>query len=350
MSHNTCTPKLRKRRHLTRLESPASIDHAGSLTDRLNTAGGRSLLGVNQILDELFPGHANLVDAQRLLSPPRLVTAVRCSNYQSYRTTANIHQRVCRPSLTVPLHSIQAVSPTKEMEATVIDSRPPGSYENALKDQRNHICGIWEDKFRRNKLSVGDSFYMVLHDDVMHVLENASLLREAQLTYAQAMEIEVMLNTMKLSQADSCRRSEFKHVPLCVMLATNVLNHGIAFNNQELRLPYCKGALALEKSLISRASLEPPKLSPSRVNFSAAVFMHRSPARLVKIRPSTISYGQLCRLKNQCGRIKPENLSPRIQLIEPEHSRGKHGDRPISKRSDSISTPSVVLLVCCYSV
>lgn len=291
---------------------------------------------MNQILDELFPVHANFVDAQRLLSPPRLETvASQCSNNRSYRTTGSMNQRARRPSLTAPLRSIQVAQPAQDIDAEqASNSKPAGTCENVSKDQCNHIRTIWEDKFRRNQLTVEDSFYLVLRDDLMNVLENASLLRETQLTYAQAMEIEVTLDNLRHSQAVNCRRlPDFKRVPVCVLLANNVLKHGKAFKSKGLRVVNCKDPLSLEKTSILRASLEPPKLLLGAVKPSSTELMHRSPAHpATKTRPSTISYGQICRQKERCSsRTESEILSPRIQVIESDHSRGKHDSRYISR-------------------
>ncbi|TYZ66223.1 hypothetical protein PybrP1_002108 [[Pythium] brassicae (nom. inval.)] len=81
---------------------------------------------------------------------------------------------------------------------------------------------LWEDKFRTRSLSSQDVLFLLTHDDILRVLESASVLRVARLSYDQLMELEVALESTRRSEIDTFE---------CVyqLLCDNVWQRGVAF-------------------------------------------------------------------------------------------------------------------------
>lgn len=217
------SPSRAPARRNTPAKKPTCVERLQALTGATTS--------VDDILGEIFPFQCSYRRAELLLTP---VSTQRMSR-QTKRTTspsrgdARATRDNKRAAAASPLQAIDRPSSPLRVTARAAPSRSSGSVlvsnnrELAAKREHDqHALALWEDKFRARSLSPQDVLFLVTHDDISRVLEGASLLRVAGLTYDQLMELEVALESTRRSRTD---RSQCLYLLLC----DNVWQQGIAF-------------------------------------------------------------------------------------------------------------------------
>lgn len=225
-----CKPaNVRMRTHL-RENTPAQ---QLTCVERLQAVNG-VVKSVDDILGELFPYQNEYRQADRLVSPPsRTPFSVECGTPHTAAVSRGATRKK-RLAVSSPLQSIQMVRTPSSVQAPSSSPKTSLRRQNrpiqvrldepsALHEQNQHTLALWEDKFRGRRLSPQDILFLLTHEDAVSVLESASLLREARLTYDQLMELEMTLESLhKERSAVPCFR-------LCELLCHSVWVRGVAF-------------------------------------------------------------------------------------------------------------------------
>lgn len=217
---------------------------------------------VDDILEEIFPFQVNYRLAESLVTPPFSLKK-RTESSESIRPWATtpsapvshgVTTRKKRLALATPLQAIErapqrwssrATSPDRSSRSQTPTTRlntdiSTSNASTAARGQDQHTLALWEDKFRGRRLSPQDVLFLVTHDDVASVLESAGLVREADMTYDQLMELEVALESLREvrfvapNEHPAVIRSKHEQLQdessLYELLRDNVWLHGVAFN------------------------------------------------------------------------------------------------------------------------
>lgn len=199
------------------------------LLDRLQAVSTVARTSANDIIDGLFPEQASYLVASRLLAIAANDTRlVACQDPTSdselpllspprsgRKRTRRVNQRA------TPLQPLRPLSPV------VNDHIDTGLSHAEL------ALVLWDAKMERQQLSREDLLFLLLREDTVRVLESARLLRLSRVSYEQAMELELTLESMRSEDtrklALQSRVRPRKQPSLATVLSRNAWMHCKAF-------------------------------------------------------------------------------------------------------------------------
>lgn len=281
------SPKRRQHKPLLLPASTKTPLSKLSCVERLQAVRG-AVTTVDDILSELFPFEPSYRRAKTLVAPPstrvlalehdrrpspvsRAAAARENLNPRESCTKTSKHLGVAsllsreRPqspngrSTAVSLPSPSALPPVR-LASRAATTTAHAIAAAARDDHEQHTLALWDDKFRARTLSHQDVLFLVTHPDVANVLESASLLRAADVTYDQLMELEIALDFFR---AAAPRVTQHDVSSLYEWLSDRVWQHGVAFRASALRR--LESATSPRKVLLSPVVGGPRAASPLRV-------------------------------------------------------------------------------------
>lgn len=277
----TSSPHASARRKL----APTTL----TCVERMQAVNGASPT-VDDILAEIFPFQSSYCRAEKLVAPPllsqhipyaprRVATRVRSRRLHETKQQRGI-------SASTPLAAIERpLSPLRVAPGAPLKSPLPALTSKIRKsvathDQaERHAMTLWDDKFQTRSLSPQDVLYLLTHEDILRVLESASVLRVARLSYDQLMELEVALESTRRPRSDTFE---------CVypLLCDSVWQRGIAFQADQapVGVQTACGCVGLRKRVL--APLRSPSSWSPRAMAAASTATSSAKSRPIERAPS----------------------------------------------------------------
>lgn len=176
--------------------------------DRLLPISSAARAGAGSILDDVFPEQKSYLRASELVQYGGNHSDERSAQAASRRgiSTNGVSspppprsrrkRRVCHA---IPLQSISPRHhPGSPVEQKPV-SPPARLVRHKLIDANNPDLALllWDSKHYRQELSREDSLFLLVHEDVVRILESARLLHHSMLSYDQVMELEMTLESLR---------------------------------------------------------------------------------------------------------------------------------------------------------